>query len=101
MPEYQTVANVSDIPEGGAITVQCGQKLVAIFRQNGQFHAIDDVCPHMGASLAGGEVRNGVVTCPWHAWRFRLSDGTWVDSPRLRIGCYAVQVVGEEVQVQI
>ena len=75
--------------------------LVAVFNQGGQFFAIDDVCPHMGASLAGGHVENGVVTCPWHAWRFRLNDGTWADSPRLKIGCYAVKVEAEEVFVEV
>ena len=34
----------------------------------------------MGASLSGGYVENGVVTCPWHAWRFRLTDGAWADN---------------------
>ena len=51
----------------------------------------------------GGPVRfhveNGVVTCPWHAWRFRLNDGTWADNPRIKIGSYPVRVEGDEVQV--
>ena len=48
----------------------------------------------MGASLSGGYVENGVVTCPWHAWRFRLADGAWADNPRIKIGCYPVRVAG-------
>jgi nitrite reductase (NADH) small subunit/3-phenylpropionate/trans-cinnamate dioxygenase ferredoxin subunit len=63
--------------------------------------AIDDYCPHMGASLAEGTVEEGVVTCPWHGWEFRLSDGCWVNSPKLKIGCYAVRVLGDEVQVMV
>ena len=89
------------MPSGTAKTVEVGGKLIAVFRQNGEYFAIDDVCPHMGASLAGGEVEDGIVTCPWHAWRFRLRDGVWADNPRLKIGCYPVRVVGEEVQVQV
>ena len=30
---------------------------------------------------------------------FRLSDGTWADNPRLKIGCYPVRVEGDEIQV--
>jgi nitrite reductase (NADH) small subunit/3-phenylpropionate/trans-cinnamate dioxygenase ferredoxin subunit len=41
------------------------------------------------------------VTCPWHAWRFRLADGAWADNPRIKIGCYAVRVVNDEIQVQV
>jgi nitrite reductase (NADH) small subunit/3-phenylpropionate/trans-cinnamate dioxygenase ferredoxin subunit len=101
MPEFYTVAKVTDIPEGEARTVQVQNKLIAVFRQDGRFFAIDDTCPHMGASLSGGYVQGGVVTCPWHAWRFKLADGTWVDSPRLKIGAYPVRVVGDDIQVEV
>ncbi len=101
MAEFQTVGRVGDIPEGASKTIEVGNQLIALFHQGGEYYAIDDVCPHMGASLSGGEVADGVVTCPWHAWRFRLTDGAWADNPRLKIGCYPVRVVGEEIQVQI
>jgi nitrite reductase (NADH) small subunit/3-phenylpropionate/trans-cinnamate dioxygenase ferredoxin subunit len=100
MAEYRTVARVADIPTGTAKTVAIGTKLVAIFHSTDGFFAIDDVCPHMGASLATGEVENGIVTCPWHAWRFRITDGTWADNPRIKIGCYPIRVVADEVQVE-
>ena len=39
-----------------------GGKLVAVFFSEGKYFAIDDTCPHMGASLHGaGEVGNGEV----------------------------------------
>ena len=76
-------------------------KLIAVFRCGDAVHAIDDVCPHMGASLADGHVEGGIVTCPWHAWRFRLNDGTWADNPRIKIGSYQVRVQGDEVQVAV
>lgn len=101
MSEFHTVCKVSEVPEGEGKTVQVKNKVIAVFREGEQFYAIDDVCPHMGASLSGGYVEGGIVTCPWHAWRFRLNDGAWADNPRLKIGCYAVRVVGDEVQVQV
>ena len=103
MAEFRTVCRVGDIAEGEGKTVQVGNKLIAVFAEKGRYFAIDDVCPHMGASLAGGWVEDGVVTCPWHAWRFRLADGIWADNPRgkLGVGCYPVRVQGEEIQVQV
>ena len=72
MAEFQQVCRVGEVPEGEGKTVTVGGKLIAVFRTGGEYHAIDDMCPHMGASLSGGYVENGIVTCPWHAWRFRL-----------------------------
>jgi nitrite reductase (NADH) small subunit/3-phenylpropionate/trans-cinnamate dioxygenase ferredoxin subunit len=101
MAEFQTVARVAELPDGTAKAVEVNGKLIAVFNEGGQYRAIDDVCPHMGASLAEGYVEGGIVTCSWHAWRFRLADGAWADNPRLKIGCYPVRVVGEEIQVQV
>ncbi len=101
MSEFHTVCKVHEVPEGEGKTVAVGPKLIAVFRQGETFFAIDDVCPHMGAPLSGGYVEDGVVTCPWHAWRFRLTDGAWADNPRIKIGCYPVRVAGDDVQVQV
>ena len=100
MSDFHTVCRVGEVAPGEGKTVVVGNKLVALFFVNGAYHAIDDTCPHMGASLSGGYLQDGIVTCPWHAWRYRLSDGAWVDNPRLKIGCYAVRVEGDQVQIQ-
>jgi nitrite reductase (NADH) small subunit len=101
MAEFQTVCRVGDVREGDGKTVVVGRKIIALFRVGEELFALDDVCPHMGASLSTGHIENGIVTCPWHAWRFRLSDGAWADNPRLKTGCYPVRVVGDDVQIQI
>jgi nitrite reductase (NADH) small subunit len=101
MAEFHTVCKAQDLREGEGKTVVIGNKLIALFTVDGQHFAIDDVCPHMGASLSGGYLEKGIVTCPWHAWRFRLSDGAWADNPRIKIGCYPVRVEGGEVQIQV
>jgi nitrite reductase (NADH) small subunit/3-phenylpropionate/trans-cinnamate dioxygenase ferredoxin subunit len=101
MTAFHVVGRVGELAEGETKTIVVADKLIALFHQGGQYFAIDDVCPHMGASLSGGYVENGIVTCPWHAWRFRLADGAWADNPRIKTGCYPVRVAGEEIQVEI
>ena len=103
MNEFQTVAKVGDIPAGEGRAFPVDGTVVAIFNVGGEYTAINDVCPHMGASLAEGYVEGVSVTCPWHAWRFSVKDGAWLDNPRSKIAnaCYAVRVVGDEIQVQL
>jgi len=101
MAEYSTVCRAEDISEDAGKTVEVAGKLIAVFRIGGCYYAIDDVCPHMGGSLGEGDVENGIVTCPWHAWRFRLNDGAWADNPRIKIGCYPVRVIDGLVQVRV
>ena len=101
MAKTVVLGRLADIPDGGAVTVRGPGKMIAVFREGDQVYAIDDMCPHAGASLAGGFVENGIVTFPWHYWRFRLSDGAWADNPRICIGSYPVQVVAGEVHLEV
>ncbi|HUS38245.1 MAG: Rieske (2Fe-2S) protein [Pirellulales bacterium] len=101
MRHFQTVAKVGDIDDGAGAAFKVGDKMIAIFHVDGEYYAIDDFCPHMGASLGSGHLEEGTVTCPWHAWRFSVSDGTWVDNPKLKVGCYDVRVTGDDIQVAV
>lgn len=101
MTDFTTVAKVGAIPEGEGRTFTVNGRLVAVFCEKGEHKAIDDLCPHMGASLAEGPVTDGIVSCPWHAWRFRVSDGTWCDNPKIKIDSFPVRIVGDEIQVSV
>src|SRR6476660_9655846 len=101
MSDFVTVARVGAIPEGKGVAFPVGDRLVAVFNLDGQYHAINDCCPHMGASLAEGEMYENTVVCPWHAWRFRVPDGQWCDNPRVKTDVYEVRVVGDEIQVKV
>ena len=100
-PEFVTIARVGDIPTGQGRAFPLQDRMVAIFFDGERYEAINDFCPHMGASLADGEVKDGIVTCPWHAWRFRLKDGTWCDNPRIATDAYDVRVSEGEIQVRV
>jgi nitrite reductase (NADH) small subunit/3-phenylpropionate/trans-cinnamate dioxygenase ferredoxin subunit len=103
MSEFQTVAKVGDIPEGEGRAYPLGGVMVALFHVDGEYTAIDDTCPHMGASLSTGYVEGDAVTCPWHAWRFSVKDGTWLDNPNaaLSSATFAVRLRGDDIQVQV
>ena len=99
MSQFTTVAKVGDIPEGEGRSYAVNGRMIAVFREEDAYHAIDDFCPHMGASLAGGFLQDGIVSCPWHAWRFKTCDGTWCDNPTISIDSFQVQVHDDEIQV--
>jgi nitrite reductase (NADH) small subunit len=103
MLEFQTVARVGEIPEGQGRSFPVNGTMVAVFLSDGVYRAINDFCPHMGASLADGHLEDDAVMCPWHAWRFSVKDGTWLDNSKsqIRTACYEVRVNGDEIQVGV
>lgn len=103
MSNFVTVARVGDIPEGEGRAVEADGVIVGLFNVAGQYWAIDDFCPHQGASLAGGHLDGACITCPLHGWRFDVTDGTWLDNPtsKLKAECFETRVVDDEIQVKV
>lgn len=102
MGGFVAVAKVGTVPEGQGRSFVVAGRQIAIFCRGGEYFATSDFCPHMGAPIADGYVDvDGGVVCPWHAWKFRLSDGCWLDNPKskTRLECFAVRVHEGNVEV--
>jgi nitrite reductase (NADH) small subunit/3-phenylpropionate/trans-cinnamate dioxygenase ferredoxin subunit len=96
---FHDVASVADVPAGQARAFVVEDKVVGVFNCDGEILAINDICPHAGASLSAGYVEEKTVSCPWHAWRFNLCDGTWCDNPKLKVDSYPVKVESGRILV--
>jgi nitrite reductase/ring-hydroxylating ferredoxin subunit len=89
------VADVSDaecvaVGDGRAVVVRVGDRLVA-YRNR---------CLHQDSPLDGGWVREGVLSCPLHFWRYRVADGSHVGSGEA-LETFPVEVVDGEAFVVV
>lgn len=64
------------IPGGDFVmeVVVAGKKLCLV-RHNGQFHLLQNSCPHAGAILSGGWCEKGLLICPVHRYGYDLENG--------------------------
>ena len=68
---WQPVANAAALAAGAVIGYTLlGVELVITRFADGSLLAADVACPHKGARLSAGCVRDGELTCPYHGWRF-------------------------------
>ena len=72
---YVHAASLAEVEAAGCTVVQLDGYTVALFAHDGQVHAVDNRCPHMGFPLDRGTVREGILTCHWHHARFDLASG--------------------------
>ncbi|MBM3265259.1 MAG: Rieske 2Fe-2S domain-containing protein [candidate division Zixibacteria bacterium] len=87
------VGSLSELQQEGTIVV--GGKdgpIVVFYHDDGQLHAVDNRCPHMGFPLHRGTVKDGVLTCHWHNANFDLKSGCTFDLFADDIPTYAVEV---------
>ena len=76
-----TVADLAQLPEATPTKMRAGSNDLVVVRVGDTVHAMHDVCAHAGGPLHEGRVVDGCVECPWHASRFRLTDGLAKQGP--------------------
>jgi 3-phenylpropionate/trans-cinnamate dioxygenase ferredoxin component len=102
MPQRHRVTTLADLPPGTGKAFEVAGRRLALFNVGGRVLAIDDTCPHAGASLAEGSVEGTVVTCPWHEAGFDLTCGKVLGPPAVEdVGSYPVTVAGDSVEVEV
>ena len=110
------VCSVEDLPPGGVVLADVGPYGVAVYNVNGEFHALNNRCPHMGAPMCRGRIsgmatenpdgtwgwtREGeIVECPWHGWKFAIADGRSLTKPVQRIRRFVVRVIDDRVVLE-
>jgi thiamine pyrophosphate-dependent acetolactate synthase large subunit-like protein/nitrite reductase/ring-hydroxylating ferredoxin subunit len=78
--EWHRVAGLDELPEGRVKTVTAGIHSMALTHIDGEYHAMDNRCPHQGGPLGEGSIERGkdgecMLRCPWHGWDFDPKTG--------------------------
>ncbi|RON32735.1 (2Fe-2S)-binding protein [Pseudomonas frederiksbergensis] len=86
---------------GGRALFEFDGKSLALFNVEGDLFAIDDSCPHQGASLCGGRLEGRVIQCCAHGLRFDLRSGYLLNSTQLKVANYPVEIIDGQVFIVI
>ena len=102
MAEFEAVAKLDEIPDGGNKQVVVKGELVGLYRIETRVFAISDVCTHEEAYLTEGEFEpeECEVECPLHGSRFNIETGEVRILPATRpVATYEVKIEGDLVSV--
>ena len=98
---YSFAARDEQLTDAAGLTVEISGCEYALFRINGGVYAIDSACPHEGAPLAQGELKDGVVTCPWHGWTFNACSGCSINPAGNGVKSYPVKIEEGSIYVNV
>jgi nitrite reductase (NADH) small subunit len=103
MSEFIKVAKTSDLASGQGMVVDVAGRAIALFNVNGEYYALDNICPHRGGPIGEGYVdcHNLTVQCPWHGWTFSLPSGVSPVNSIAKVEKFDVQVEGDEIRVSL
>jgi nitrite reductase/ring-hydroxylating ferredoxin subunit/uncharacterized membrane protein len=69
------ITDLAAMPDSTPTKMRAGINDLVVVRLGETVHALHAVCAHAGGPLDEGTIVDGCVECPWHASRFRASDG--------------------------
>ena len=99
MSEYILVADADSLPPGQGRTVNVRGREFALYNHDGQFYALDDLCPHRGGPLGAGALQDGCVFCPLHGWGFDLKTGACTTGGERGVRVYPTREVEGRVEI--
>ena len=78
-----------------------GSEAILVLNVEGAFHALENSCPHAGASLASGACEGHVLKCPAHGIALDVRSGQCVASPGMRITTYDAKVTDGRLLIHV
>ncbi len=101
MTDWIDVCAESALADGENIIADVDGTEVAIFKLEGQFYAIEDVCTHDGAEIASGELDGDEIICPRHGARFCVKTGEVKCAPAYEnVDTFPIRIEDGRVQIR-
>lgn len=101
MSEWIDVISENALADGENVLVDVDGTEVAVFKLDGQYYALEDVCSHDGAEIASGRLEGDEIVCPRHGAHFCIKTGAVKSPPAYEdIDCFPVRITNGRVQVR-
>ena len=100
-PRYIVAAKTDEISPVSCIDTKLEGHIIGIHNVDGQYYAVDNICPHVGGILHSGQLKDGVIVCPIHQWKLDVKTGKCIWPGTCEIATYPVKVDGEHIIVDI
>ena len=91
-----------DLPPGGRkLVFRPDGQTILLLNVEGEFYAMDNSCPHAGASMASGQCEGHTISCPAHGLKFNIKSGQCTASPGLLIPLYETLILEGELWLRL
>jgi nitrite reductase/ring-hydroxylating ferredoxin subunit len=91
----------TELREGQMKAVRVKGKAILLVRQGGQVFGVSNRCPHMGCSFEKGILRDYVVMCPCHGWKFDVRNGQYELIKEITLESYRCKIQNGKVYVEL
>jgi thiamine pyrophosphate-dependent acetolactate synthase large subunit-like protein/nitrite reductase/ring-hydroxylating ferredoxin subunit len=90
-----------DLEVDRVTTVIAAGRAICLTRTAQGYGALDNHCPHQGGPLGDGQIANGYVICPWHAYEYDPATGTPPPGFKDAATCYRIEERADGVWLEL
>src|SRR3982750_3574113 len=102
MSNFVPVAKTTDLSDPGQMLVEIEDRIVVLFRVDGQYFCIDDVCTHDGGPLSEGRLDDHIIACPRPGAKFDIRNGKALTMPAtVDTAAHEVKLEGDDIFIRL
>lgn len=92
---------LASLPLGETRALEVDGRSVLLTRFEDKITCFANVCAHMGLALNGGDIVDGVITCPYHGFQYALDSGECLTAPEVQLVPHGVRVENGRINVRL
>lgn len=98
---WQDALALDDLADGATRMTEIGGRGLILSRFGEKVSCFENACAHMGMAMDGGEIADGILTCPYHGFRYSLETGECLTAPEVQLQPVPVRVAGARIEVNL
>lgn len=115
---WRWVARTEELTPGKAKIVKVDNREIGIFREQNNYYAVLNVCPHFHAEICKGRITGTLIAedpdtlrmrhdllvlrCPWHHWEFDIKTGkAIIPSIKQKLKVYEVKEENGDIYINV
>jgi nitrite reductase/ring-hydroxylating ferredoxin subunit len=95
------IGSAADIPEGERKIVDVEGVSIGVFHYKGSWYALRNSCVHRSGPVCTGSLIDGVLTCPWHGYQYRISTGEFLLDSTAKLEMYPVEIRDGDIYLKV
>lgn len=93
--------NLKELPDGTTQTLDIDGESVLLSRFGDKITCFNNSCAHMGYRLDDGVIDEGLITCPFHGFKYSLESGECLTAPEVQLQPHGVRVTRNIIEVRL
>jgi Fe-S cluster biogenesis protein NfuA/nitrite reductase/ring-hydroxylating ferredoxin subunit len=94
-------ANLDELPENQLMVKEIEDRSVILIRLESKVVCYQNACAHLGMPLDQGDLKKGILTCPYHTFEYLVESGECLTVPEIQLHTHAVRVIDNKVEVNL